>query len=99
MTSISMPSFDASCAMDNSLSVLNSKYVASQLLMITQSRQQFVLDLSRQEVVDCIYEQVAKVLRSANIAAGIFVTSSSYPKVPASATMPRVSKGVTRPTV
>ena len=33
----------------------------------TQSRQQFVLDLSRQEVVDCIYEQVAKVLRSANI--------------------------------
>lgn len=33
----------------------------------TQSRQQFVLDLSRQEVVDCIYEQVATVLRSANI--------------------------------
>ncbi len=34
----------------------------------TESRQQFVLDLSRQEVVDCIYEQVATVLRSANIA-------------------------------
>ncbi len=33
----------------------------------TQSRQQFVLDLSRQEVVDCIYEQVAAVLRSTNI--------------------------------
>ncbi len=33
----------------------------------TESRQQFVLDLSRQEVVDCIYEQVATVLRSANI--------------------------------
>lgn len=33
----------------------------------TESRQQFVLDLSRQEVVDCIYEQVASVLRSANI--------------------------------
>lgn len=33
----------------------------------TQSRQQFVLDLSRQEVVDCVYEQVATVLRSANI--------------------------------
>lgn len=33
----------------------------------TQSRQQFVLDLSRPEVVDCIYEQVAAVLRSANI--------------------------------
>lgn len=33
----------------------------------TESRQQFVLDLSRQEVVDCVYEQVASVLRSANI--------------------------------
>ena len=33
----------------------------------TESRQQFVLDLSRPEVVDCIYEQVASVLRSANI--------------------------------
>ncbi len=33
----------------------------------TQARQQLVLDLSRQEVVDCIYEQVASVLRSANI--------------------------------
>ena len=33
----------------------------------TESRQQFVLDLSRQEVVDCMYEQVASVLRSANI--------------------------------
>lgn len=26
-----------------------------------------MLDLSRQEVVDCIYEQVATILRSANI--------------------------------
>ena len=33
----------------------------------TESRQQFVLDLSRQEVVDYIYEKVASVLRSANI--------------------------------
>lgn len=33
----------------------------------TESRQQFVLDLSRQEVVDCVYEQMASVLRSANI--------------------------------
>lgn len=33
----------------------------------TESRQQFVLDLSRQEVVDCVYEQVAAVLRTANI--------------------------------
>ncbi len=33
----------------------------------TESRQQYVLDLSRQEVVDCIYGQVASVLRSANI--------------------------------
>ncbi|MDE7418261.1 MAG: alpha-galactosidase [Lachnospiraceae bacterium] len=33
----------------------------------TESRQQFVLDLSRQEIVDCVYEQVASVLRSANI--------------------------------
>ena len=28
----------------------------------------------------------------------VFVTSSSYPNVPASATMPRVSNGVERPT-
>ncbi len=34
---------------------------------ITQSRQQYVLDLSRQEVVDYAYESVAKILRSANI--------------------------------
>jgi alpha-galactosidase len=33
----------------------------------TQSRQQYVLDLSRQEVVDYTYEQIAQVLRSANI--------------------------------
>ena len=33
----------------------------------TQSRQQYVLDLSRKEVVDYIYEMVASVLRSANI--------------------------------
>lgn len=33
----------------------------------TESRQQFVLDLSRKEVVDYIYEKVAAVLRSANI--------------------------------
>lgn len=33
----------------------------------TESRQQFVLDLSRPEVVDYIYEKVAAVLRSANI--------------------------------
>lgn len=33
----------------------------------TESRQQFVLDLSRPEVVDCIYDQVVSVLRSANI--------------------------------
>ncbi len=33
MTSISMPSFDASFAMDSSFCVSNSKYVASQLLM------------------------------------------------------------------
>ncbi|MCM1143708.1 MAG: alpha-galactosidase [Lachnoclostridium sp.] len=32
-----------------------------------QSRQQYVLDLSRKEVVDYIYEMVANVLRSANI--------------------------------
>ncbi len=31
------------------------------------TRNQLVLDLSRSEVVDCIYEKVAKVLRSANI--------------------------------
>lgn len=33
----------------------------------TESRQQFVLDLTRKEVVDCVYEQVASILRSANI--------------------------------
>ncbi|MCM1181797.1 MAG: alpha-galactosidase [Roseburia sp.] len=33
----------------------------------TESRQQYVLDLSRREVVDYVYEAVAKVLRSANI--------------------------------
>ena len=32
-----------------------------------KSRNQFVLDLSRPEVVDYMYEQVAKILRSANI--------------------------------
>ena len=31
------------------------------------SRQQYVLDLTRQEVVDYIYERVAGVIRSANI--------------------------------
>lgn len=34
----------------------------------TQSRQQYVLDLSNPEVVDYAYESVAKILRSANIA-------------------------------
>ncbi len=34
---------------------------------ITQSRAQYVLDLSRQEVVDSVYEMVAAVLRSADI--------------------------------
>ena len=34
----------------------------------TQSRQQYVLDLSRQEVLDYVYESVASILRSANIA-------------------------------
>lgn len=33
----------------------------------TQSRQQYVLDLSRNEVADYVYETVASVLRSANI--------------------------------
>lgn len=33
----------------------------------SEARQQFVLDLSRQEVVDCIYGQMASVLRSANV--------------------------------
>ena len=33
----------------------------------TESRQQYVLDLSRKDVVDYIYEKVASVLRSANI--------------------------------
>lgn len=32
-----------------------------------QSRQQYVLDLSRQEIVDYVYEQVATILRSADI--------------------------------
>lgn len=32
-----------------------------------QSRQQYVLDLSRQEIVDYVYEQVAEILRSADI--------------------------------
>lgn len=32
-----------------------------------ESRQQYVLDLSRKEVVDYVYESVAKILRSANI--------------------------------
>ena len=34
---------------------------------ITQSRAQYVLDLSRQEIVDYVYEQIANVLRSAEI--------------------------------
>ena len=34
----------------------------------TQSRQQYVLDLSRSEVLDYVYESVASILRSANIA-------------------------------
>ncbi|MBQ7943012.1 MAG: alpha-galactosidase [Lachnospiraceae bacterium] len=33
----------------------------------TESRQQYVLDLSRPEIVDYVYERVASVLRSANI--------------------------------
>ena len=33
----------------------------------TESRQQYVLDLSRKEVVDYVYECVASILRSANI--------------------------------
>ncbi len=33
----------------------------------TESRQQYVLDLSRKEVVDYVYESVASILRSANI--------------------------------
>ena len=33
----------------------------------TESRQQYVLDLSRKEIVDYVYESVAKILRSANI--------------------------------
>lgn len=33
----------------------------------TESRQQYVLDLSRRDVVDYVYECVAKILRSANI--------------------------------
>lgn len=33
----------------------------------TQSRQQYVLDLSNPEVIDYIYESVARILRSANI--------------------------------
>lgn len=35
---------------------------------ITQVRQQYVLDLSRQEVVDGVYEMVAEILRNAPIA-------------------------------
>lgn len=34
---------------------------------ITQSRAQYVLDLSRDEVVDAVYEMIANVLRSADI--------------------------------
>ncbi len=34
---------------------------------ITQSRAQYVLDLSRQEVVDRVYEMVAEILRNADI--------------------------------
>ena len=33
----------------------------------TQGREQFVLDLSRKEVVDGIYEQISEVIRSADI--------------------------------
>ncbi|HIY62305.1 MAG TPA: alpha-galactosidase [Candidatus Mediterraneibacter stercoripullorum] len=33
----------------------------------TQSRAQYVLDFSREEVTDCIYEKIAAVLRSADI--------------------------------
>lgn len=33
----------------------------------TQGREQFVLDLSRKEVVDGIYEQISAVIRSADI--------------------------------
>lgn len=33
----------------------------------TQSRQQYVLDLANPEVIDYVYESVAKILRSANI--------------------------------
>jgi len=36
-------------------------------LPMTQSRQQYVLDYSRKEVRDCIYEQMRKILDSANI--------------------------------
>ena len=35
---------------------------------ITESRAQYVLDLSRREVLDYVYESVATILRSANIA-------------------------------
>ncbi len=34
---------------------------------LVQSREQYVLDLSRKEIIDYIYEKVATVLRSANI--------------------------------
>ena len=34
---------------------------------ITQSRAQYVLDLTRKEIVDYVYESVASILRSANI--------------------------------
>ena len=33
----------------------------------TQSREQLVLDISRKEVRDCVYEQIRKVLSSANV--------------------------------
>ena len=33
----------------------------------TESRQQYVLDLSRKEVVDCVYNMVVSILKSANI--------------------------------
>lgn len=35
---------------------------------ITQSRAQYVLDLSRKEIVDYVYEAVANILRSTNVA-------------------------------
>ena len=41
--------------------------IAIQGRMPSRSRNQFVLDLSRKEVADYVYESVAKILRSANI--------------------------------